>query len=331
MGEVHPHARLVHRVRRRAGAAVVDNVWRTLSYAGRMLPASDPSRHGVELLRDVAYVEGGTAEQRLDIYRPRVRGDGLLPVVLYVHGGGFRILSKDSHWVMGLGFARRGYLVCNIDYRLAPRHRYPAALCDAAAAYAWIVRNIAAHGGDPDRIVLAGESAGANIVASLLIASCFERPEPWARELFALGAVPRAVIPACGLLQVTDPERYLRRPRPVSWFVLDRMVEVTHAYLGPGARADDQRFSLADPLCVLEGDAVPSRPLPPVFAPVGTRDPLKDDTRRLACALARRNVPCEAPEYRGEVHAFHALVFRRNARRCWQDMYRFLDRTLAAP
>ena len=51
--------------------------------------------------------------------------------MLYVHGGGFRILSKDTHWIMGLAFARRGFLVFNIGYRLAPKHPFPAAIADA--------------------------------------------------------------------------------------------------------------------------------------------------------------------------------------------------------
>ena len=81
-------------------------------------------------------------EHLLDIYRSTVHPPPW-PVVLYVHGGGFRILSKDTHWLMGLIFARRGYLVFNINYRLAPRHTFPAALQDAAAAYAWVVRHAA--------------------------------------------------------------------------------------------------------------------------------------------------------------------------------------------
>jgi acetyl esterase len=68
------------------------------------------------------------------------------------------------------------------------------------------------------------------------------------------------------------------------------------------------------------------RPLPPFFAPVGTRDPLLDDTRRLEKALAALDVPCEARYYPGGIHAFHALVWDPAARRCWRDALAFLDR-----
>jgi len=68
--------------------------------------------------------------------------------------------------------------------------------------------------------------------------------------------------------------------------------------------------------------------LPAFFAPVGTRDPLLDDTRRLERALRRMGVSCEARYYLGELHAFPALVWRKNAQRCWRDTFAFLDRAL---
>src|SRR5690606_5988723 len=122
-------------------------------------------------------------EHRLDVYRP-AHAEGPRPVVLYVHGGGFRILSKETHWLMGLYFARRGYVVFNIGYRLAPKHPFPAALEDSADALGWVVQNAHRYGGDPTRLVLAGESAGANLVTSLTLACCYRREEPYARRVF---------------------------------------------------------------------------------------------------------------------------------------------------
>jgi acetyl esterase len=245
-------------------------------------------------------------------------------VVLYVHGGGFRILSKDTHWPMGLAFASRGFVVFNINYRLAPRHRFPAAVEDCCAAFAWLTRNAAAWGGDPSRIVLAGESAGANLVTSLAVAASWSRPEPWARAVWDTGVSPRAVLPACGLLQVTDAGRFRRRKPGLPTFINDRILEVAGAYLPRDAGPD--ALEMADPLCIIERAGPTGRPLPPFFVPVGTADPILDDTRRLAAALDRRGVPCEARYYDGEVHAFHAFVFRRAARRCWSDAFAFLAR-----
>ena len=95
-------------------------------------------------------------------------------------------------------------------------------------------------------------------------------------------------------------------------------------------RSPARGTALADPLLAIEGAAAArarfDRPVPPFFAPVGTRDPLLDDTRRLEKALATLNAPCEARYYPGGIHAFHAMVWDPAARRCWRDALAFLDR-----
>lgn len=316
------------RLRRRTGALVVDNFFRGIARAGMLHPNARPERHNVEVIRDLTYRDTGLAEHKLDVYRP-LDSSGPAPVVLYVHGGGFRILSKDTHWIMGLAFARRGYLVFNISYRLAPRHRFPAALEDVCAALAWVQQNAARFGGDPTRIAFAGESAGANLVTSLALTTSYERSEPWARAVFDSGVRPRAVVAACGLLEVTDTSRFQRRWPHLRSFINDRLLEVEDAYIGDRNRHPPHTLDLANPLLVFERGELPARPLPPFFAPCGLKDPLLDDTRRLQTALTQLGVECEAQFYPGELHAFHALVFRPNARRCWNHTYRFLDRHLA--
>jgi acetyl esterase/lipase len=319
---------MLQRFRREAGAALVERAFRGLSGLGRLVPGSDAARQGIEVLRDIPYRPTGRAAHTLDVYRPSgVRGPEPLPVVLYVHGGAFRMLSKDTHWLMGISFARRGYVVFNINYRLAPRDPFPAAVEDACAALVWVHEHAERFGGDRDRIVLAGESAGANLATSLAVACAWRRPEPWAAEIFDRGIHPVAVLPACGILQVTDTERFSRR-RSLPAFLQDRIAEVSEAYLGrEAARLADVPggLDLADPLLVLERDATPDRPLPPFFTFVGTRDPILDDTRRLAAALTRRGVRCDIEYYPGEPHAFHALMWRRNAVACWRRSFAFLD------
>jgi acetyl esterase len=282
----------------------------------------------VEVLRDVSYCDSGLLERRLDIYRP-TRGTGPYPVVFYVHGGGFRILSKDSHWLFGLMFARRGYLVVNVSYRLAPRHPFPAGLADTCAAFEWLARNAAIHGGDLSRLVLAGESAGANLATALALITSYRRPEPWARRVFDLQLRPRAVLPASGFLQVSDPERFLRA-KPMHVLLHDRLAEVSDAYLGGLRVSHPSELDLADPLLMLEKGKAADRPLPPFFASCGSADPLVEDTLRLKAALDRLGVACDAKIYKGGMHAFHAFVFRSKARQYWRDVYDFLARCGAA-
>jgi len=314
-------------VRRAVGSFVVDGFFRGSSRLARLHPGAKLERHHVSVERDIAYGDSGQGHHLLDVYRP-TRAQGPLPVVLYVHGGGFRILSKDSHWIMGLAFARRGYLVFVVNYRLAPKHRFPAALEDCAQAYAWVAKNAARFGGDTSRLILAGESAGANLVTAMTIAACFARDEPYARAIHDVGLVPKAVVPACGILQVTDVERFERR-RKLPAYLADRLHEVSAAYL-PTEPASVP-LDLADPLCVLERGASPDRPLPPFFIPCGTKDLLLDDTRRLGKTLDVLGVKNEVAIYPGGVHAFHAMVFRAQAKQCWRDTYRFLDEVVGPP
>lgn len=318
----HAPTRSLLHLRKRVGAAATDSFFRGMAELGRLRPEASPAYHGVEVLRDIPYRPGGSESDRVDIYRP-VDVTASMPVVVYFHGGGFRFLSKDTHYVMGLALARRGYLVVLPNYRLAPRHPYPAAIQDALAAWCWTLARVGDFGGDAQRVAVAGESAGANLAAAVTAATCFERPEPWTHAAFATGQVPAACLAQCGILQVSDTQRYGRRGRLPVW-ILDRLYEVEEAYLH-GEHADT---TFADPLLLLESQQPPARPLPPFFAAVGTKDPLLPDTRRLRQALDARGVRCEDRYYPNEIHAFMAFAWRHQARICWADTYRFLESTL---
>lgn len=318
-----PTLNRAERFRRSVGAALTDGMFESITRATRYLPIAHPRVHGVEVIRDVPYREGGHAHHLADLWRPRER-QGPLPVVLYIHGGRFARLSKDTHWIFNLVFARRGYLVMSVNYRLAPQHRFPAAIEDVCDAWRWLHLNAAQYGGDPDRMIVAGESAGGNLATALTLAACYRRPEAFARAVFDSAPVPRAVMPACGMLQVSNPERF-----PVkSAYLIDRLHEVSEDYLH-GVRVDAERgLDLADPLVALERGEPPHRPLPPFFAPCGTWDILIDDTRRLEAALSRLSVRCDARYYPRGFHAFHGFVFTPTARQCWRDAFGFLTTAL---
>lgn len=122
---------------------------------------------------DCAY--GDDPRQRLDIY-PADRAAA--PILLFVHGGGFIGGDKAGDAVfyanVGRYFASRGFCAVTMNYRLAPAHRWPAGARDVDAALRWIVDHGAAHGGDPARIVLLGQSAGASHAATALFDPRFE-------------------------------------------------------------------------------------------------------------------------------------------------------------
>jgi len=134
-------------------------------FAGRN-KGLDPA---TKVSRDHAY--GPDPRNRLDLFAQ----DGLsgAPVLLFVHGGGFVMGDKHtdgSPFYSNIGdfAARHGMLGAAMTYRLAPDHKFPAGPEDVAAAVRWLKDNAAAHGGDPAKIVLMGQSAGATHVAGYL-------------------------------------------------------------------------------------------------------------------------------------------------------------------
>lgn len=125
-------------------------------------------RGGVLLARGQPF--GTHPRQRLDIYGPRGLSAGAgAPVIVWFYGGSWNSGSREGYAFAGRALAARGFVVAVPDYRLVPEVRYPAFLEDGAAAVKWVRANIARHGGDPDRLVLAGHSAGAYNAAMLAL------------------------------------------------------------------------------------------------------------------------------------------------------------------
>jgi len=158
------HAELARRV-----AAIGDVVGPEAAQASRELFAplhETPPYDGVAVLRDAAY--GPHERHRLDVFTPAGARD--LPVVVFVHGGGFVAGDKCSqgtpyHDNVGLWAARSRMVGVTMNYRLAPEHRWPSGAEDVRAAVAWLAAHAGEHGGDPARIVLVGSSAGATHAA----------------------------------------------------------------------------------------------------------------------------------------------------------------------
>jgi acetyl esterase len=294
----------------------------TLRYA---LPDARPRRFAVEVHPNRVYGEK-TAHHRLDVYVP-TRAERPLATVMYVHGGGFTMLSKNTHRVMALSLARRGFLVFNVDYRLGPRHRYPAQLQDTAQALLYVRDTAARYGGDPERIGLAGESAGANLVTALALATSHRFDDAFARTLFDSGITLRGVAATYGFHDLTDIDGYLARAKIASW-AREIIRGSAHGYVGKDVRRAAREAPLTSPLLLLESDRVFTRPLPPFFIDAGTKDPLLDQSRRLAHALDVRKVPCEFHLMPGEIHGYDAMVWRPAAQAKWRAVSAFFRRNM---
>jgi acetyl esterase/lipase len=147
-----------------AMGARLDSSISTRSYA-LMQPLQAP-REDLSAGQDVAY--GDDPSRKLDIYARKHRASALVPVVVFVHGGGFTSGDKRNGDNVAAWFAREGMVGISMNYRLAPAVAWPAQSLDIGAAVAWLGANAARYGGDARRIVLIGFSSGGAVVASYL-------------------------------------------------------------------------------------------------------------------------------------------------------------------
>ena len=121
---------------------------------------------GVVVEKDIAYAPEHGKRGLLDIYRPAAGTDGQAPVLLQVHGGGWTMGTKDEQGLpLMRHLAARGWVCVAINYRLAPRDRFPAQIVDVKRAIAWVREHVAEYGGDPAYLAITGGSAGGHLTA----------------------------------------------------------------------------------------------------------------------------------------------------------------------
>ncbi len=118
-----------------------------------------------ELTSDVPYVEDGHERQVLDIYAPSEIAGERLPVMFWIHGGGWQVGDKGDVALKPTMMTERGFLFVSTNYRLLPDVAMETLVHDVAKSLGWVHRNIEAYGGDPERIVVGGHSAGAQLAA----------------------------------------------------------------------------------------------------------------------------------------------------------------------
>lgn len=116
----------------------------------------------IEEIKDVEYKNVNGKSLQMDFYRPK-NADGPLPLLLFIHGGGWRSGKRSDYLVYLTSFAQKGYMTATVTYRLKRDSIYPAAVEDVTDAVKWLFENGENYGYNPDRIVLVGGSAGAHL------------------------------------------------------------------------------------------------------------------------------------------------------------------------
>ncbi len=243
-----------------------------------------PAR-AIDFQRDVVYATPGGLELKLDAYLPD--GAGPHPAVVVIHGGSWRSGDKLQLAIHALAFARAGVAAFSIDYRLAPRHKWPAQILDCAAAVRWVRANAGKLRVDPERIGAFGYSAGGHL-AALLGAS----PDGAWREADTPADAPSARVAAvvaggapCDFTDVGPSSRtfvfLVGKTRAEAPDVYEKMSPVTHA------TADDP------PMLFVHGGA---------DLAVGL-----DEPRGMIAALERVGVPADIVVLAGAGHIAAAI------------------------
>jgi acetyl esterase len=233
-------------------------------------------------------VEGSIGRLRVRLYRPAGAVARLLPAILYFHGGGWVTGSLEAYdLVCRCITARTGCAVVAVDYRLAPEHRFPAAIDDAVAAFRWLSADAVNLGIDPARIVVAGDSAGATIATVLARLVRDDARPPCLQWLFYpltdLG-LDSASYKSCG-------EGFMLTRDKVEWsrgHYLNSLDEVADPRVSP-LRADD-----------LAGMA-------PALICTSGFDPLRDEGKAYADRLTAAGVKTVYREFDSLIHGFVSM------------------------
>ncbi len=245
---------------------------------------------------------------RLRLHRPVA--DRKLPVMLYIHGGGWVLFSIDTHdRLMREYAARAGVAVIGIDYSLAPENKFPKALEECSAALDWIAAQADALNLDSGRILIGGDSAGAN----LSVATCLLRR---ARGL----SLPAAMLLNYGAFAPERTPSYARFGDGSYSLEADEMDAFWAEYV-------DHAGQLGDPLVApLHADLTG---LPPAFLAIAECDILADCNHAFAEKLAAAGVPVEAVTYRGATHSFlEAVSIAPLAERAFDEQAAWIVQTI---
>jgi acetyl esterase len=216
---------------------------------------------------------------------------GKVPAIAYYHGGGHVIGSLDTHDLIARNLCHGvGALICSVDYRMGPEHKFPAAVDDSVAALEWLRANAASLGADPGRLGVHGDSAGANLAAVVaLMARDAGRPRLRLQSL---------VYPVADYTM--SASSYEKFATGYGILTRDAMVWFQRHYL---RSADDAADWRASPLKApsLAGVAA-------AIVITAECDVLHDDGERYAAALRDAGVPVEYREYPGMIHAFFGMA-----------------------
>jgi acetyl esterase len=233
-------------------------------------------------------IPGPLGEIPIRVYTPDAPAPR--PAMVYFHGGGWVLCDLDTHEVVCSAIAHRaGAVVVSVDYRLAPEHKFPAAVTDAYAATTWVSANAARLGIDPAGISVGGDSAGGNLAAVVSLKSRNENGPAIALQALVYPVTDLSSTSTVSYLEFA--EGYQLSKSMMEWF--------RDQYLPDSGAARDP---YASPLL-----APDLRGLPPAVILTAECDPLRDEGEAYGKRLAEAGVPVTCTRYAGMIHPFFSL------------------------
>jgi acetyl esterase len=240
----------------------------------------------VRATEDLA-VPGAGGELPARVYRPDEEGP--VPTIVFFHGGGFVIGDVETHDNQCRTVCRAvGAVVLSVAYRLAPEAPFPAAVEDCLAAVRWAADHVGELGGDPERLVVAGDSAGGNLSA---VVAQVARDEGGPRLAAQLLVYPGTDFAGEHPSRAENAEGYFLTASDIEWF--------GRHYVGAHEDLADPRLS---PLRAADLSG-----LPPAVVVTAEFDPLRDEGEAYARALEAAGVPVVLRRYDGMIHGFFDL------------------------
>lgn len=225
---------------------------------------------------------------RLRVYTPETPAPR--PALLYFHGGGWVVCDLDTHHVVSSAIARRsGAVVINVDYRLAPENKFPAAVEGCYAATLWVASNAGKLGVDPLRICTGGDSAGGNLATVMCLKSRDENGPPIALQVMIYPVTDLSSFDTPSYQEFGEDHQLTRSE--MEWFrenYLPGMADALNPHASPLLAPD-------------------LRGLPPALVITAECDPLRDEGEAYAKRLEEAGVEVKCTRYAGMIHPFFSL------------------------
>jgi acetyl esterase len=249
-----------------------------------------PVEGTLEPLRSIEDISipGPAGEIPIRVYTPDAPSH--CPAMVYFHGGGWVVCDLNTHDVVCSAIARRAAaVVVSVDYRLAPEHKFPAAVIDCYAATVWVASNAPRLGIDPKWISVGGDSAGGNLATVVCLKSRDENGPAIAFQALVYPVTDLSSFDTGSYREFAAG--YQLTKTEMEWF--------RDCYLG---HKEDARNPHASPLLARD-----LRGLPPALIITAECDPLRDEGEAYAKRLEQAGVPVTCTRYAGMIHPFFSL------------------------